>query len=229
MENLGKKALATEWTDRFRTLMEERGYTMKALSLSAGLNESFVRDMLNRKRQPGVDKLTRLLDVLGVTFAEFMESSRAEMAGAVPLMGYVGAGAEVNPEFEQIPPEGLDQIHVPFPMPADMIAFQVRGDSMLPQFRDGAVLIVYREQRRSLESFYGEEAAVRTSDGRRFIKTIFRGQKAGRVNLVSWNAQPIENVHLSWIGEIFSVFPAKTLRRVSQQGGIQGQLRLKSR
>jgi transcriptional regulator with XRE-family HTH domain len=218
-----------EWADRFRALMEERGYTMKSLSLAAGLNESFVRDMLNRQRQPGVDRLTRLLAVMGVTFTEFMGGEeKGDGTRSVPLMGYVGAGAEVEPDFEQVPNEGLEQIPVPFDLPSEMIAFQVRGDSMMPQFRDGAVLIVYREQRRSLESFYGEEAAVRTSDGRRYIKTIIRGNKAGFVNLISWNAQPIENVHLAWVGEIFSVFPAKTLRRVAKQGGIQGHFRLKT-
>ncbi|MGB3536822.1 MAG: LexA family transcriptional regulator [Mesorhizobium sp.] len=217
-----------EWEVRFRTLMEDRGYTMKSLSLAAGLNESFVRDMLNRKRQPGIDKLTRLLAAMGVSVSEFMNEGRPNDTRAVPLMGFIGAGAEVEPDFEQVPPEGLDQIQVPFALPSDMIAFQVRGDSMMPQFRDGAVLIVYREQRRSLESFYGEEAAVRTSDGRRFIKTVIRGNQAGRVNLISWNAQPIENVHLTWVGEIFSVFPARSLRHVAKQGGVQGSLRLKS-
>ncbi|WP_238395196.1 S24 family peptidase, partial [Streptococcus suis] len=71
------------------------------------------------------------------------------MPSLVPLMGYVGAGAEVEPDFEQVPEEGMEQIEVPFPLPADMIALQVRGDSMLPQFRNGVIIIVYREQRRS--------------------------------------------------------------------------------
>lgn len=218
-----------DWESRFRERMEAQGYNMKSLSLAAGLNESFVRDMLQRKRRPSLDKFSRLVAILGTTVAEVMgEELAADGARMVPLMGFVGAGAEVEPDFEQVPEDGLEQIPVPFALPADMIAFQVRGSSMLPQFRDGAVLIVYREQRRSTESFYGEEAAVRTSDGRRFIKTIFRGNQKDRVNLMSWNAQPIENVHLAWVGEIFTVFPPKSLHRVAKQGGIQGNLRLKS-
>lgn len=145
----------------------------------------------------------------------------------IPIVGYLGAGAEVEPEFEQVPPEGLDQIDIPFPLPADMIAFTVRGDSMLPVFKDGHVIVVYREQKKPIEAFYGEEAAVRTADGRRFIKTIMRGQD-GTVNLFSWNAQPIENVKLEWIGEIFGTFPRSSLGRVGRQGGIQGRLALNS-
>lgn len=148
-----------------------------------------------------------------------------ETESEVPLMGYIGAGAQIEPEFEQVPPEGLDQIWVPFPMPAEMIAFGVKGDSMLPVYKDGAVIICYKERKRPIEAFYGEDAAVRTSDGRRFLKTIMRG--AGKsVSLFSWNAAPIENVSLEWIGEIFAVLPPRALKKVDKQGGIQGSLPL---
>lgn len=145
----------------------------------------------------------------------------------VSLVGFVGAGAQVEPDFEQVPPEGLETIDVPFDLPEEMLAFGVRGDSMLPAFKSGSVIVVYKEQQRPLEQFFGEEAAVRTSDGRRFIKTIMRGQ-GGLVNLLSWNAAPIENVHLDWIGEIFAVIPPLALKKVSRQGGIQGRLPLKT-
>lgn len=98
---------------------------------------------------------------------------------------------------------------------------------MLPAFKDGNIIVVYREQKRALESFYGEEAAVRTADGRRFIKTIMRGAD-GTVSLLSFNAEPIENVRLEWVGEIFGTFPQSSLRRVARQGGVQGQLRLRA-
>jgi phage repressor protein C with HTH and peptisase S24 domain len=143
-------------------------------------------------------------------------------------MGYLGAGAEVEPDYEQVPPEGLEHITIPFPLPDDMIAFKVRGVSMLPVFKPDAIIIVHRDQKKPLESFYGEEAAVRTSDGRRFIKTITRGTSNGTVNLMSWNdPAPIENVRLEWIGEIFAVLPPAAIRKIERNGGIQGQLRLK--
>lgn len=145
----------------------------------------------------------------------------------VPVMGFLGAGAVVEPDYEQVPEEGLDTVDLPFPLPAEMIAFRVRGDSMLPAYKDGHIIVVYKEPTKPVEAFFGEEAAVLTSDGRRFIKTIMRGQ-GGTVNLYSWNAQPIENVALAWIGEIFAAFPQSAVRRTGRQGGIQGQLRLKS-
>lgn len=123
----------------------------------------------------------------------------------VPLMGYIGAGAKIKPDIGQIPADGFGVIEVPFQMPADMMAFRVRGDGMLPVYQDGNVVFVYKYQRKPFEEFYGENAVVCTDSGERFIKTITRG--AGGANLISWNAKVIENVKLKWIGEIFAVFP----------------------
>lgn len=205
-------------------IREEQGISQVDLAERIGLHVTNLNKLERGKSKPTTARLEQIARELGVTLADLITDSEPAV---VPLMGYVGAGAEVEPDFEQVPEEGLEQIVVPFPLPADMIALQVKGDSMLPQFRDGMVLIVYREQRRAVESFYGEEAAVRTADGRRFIKTILRGSRGG-VNLISWNAPAIENVVLAWVGEIFTYFPSTAIRRVSKQGGIQGQLKLKT-
>lgn len=216
--------MSDEWAKRFREALKDSGHTMKSASIEAGLNDSFVRDMLERGRVPSIDKFQKLARVVGKTVSWLLgDEQQPQFSSMVPLMGFVGAGAEVEPEFEQIPPEGLDQIEVPFPLPPDMIALQVRGDSMLPVYKDGSIIIVHREQKRPLQAFYGREAAVRTSDGRRFIKTIMRGAKG--VNLISWNAQPIENVHLEWIGEIFAVFPPTSIRHLSNWTGIDAELK----
>ncbi|WP_295950375.1 XRE family transcriptional regulator [uncultured Bartonella sp.] len=128
----------------------------------------------------------------------------------VPLMGYVGAGGKIEPDFGEMSPDGLGVVEIPFSMPADMVAFRVRGDLMLPVYREGHIIIVYRNQTKPLEAFYGEEAVVQTNDGRRFIKTIMRGAEG--VNLISWNARPMEGVKLKWIGEIFAILPRQVLR-----------------
>lgn len=155
------------------------------------------------------DKITEIYNAI-TGKSEITRNTQSLSKSYVPLMGYVGAGGKIEPDFGEMSPDGLGVIEIPFSMPADMVAFRVRGDLMLPVYREGHIIIVYRNQTKPLEAFYGEEAVVQTSDGRRFIKTIMRG--ADGVNLVSWNATPIEGVKLEWIGEIFAIFPRQALR-----------------
>jgi repressor LexA len=133
---------------------------------------------------------------------------------SVPIMGRVGAGAIIEPEHEQVPPEGLGEIELPFPISEETIAFEVAGDSMLPKYENGDIIVVFREQRHPVSSFYGEEAAVRLKTGERYLKTIERGKSATLVNLTSFNAKPINGVKLEWIGEICVTLPRGQIDRL---------------
>jgi repressor LexA len=133
---------------------------------------------------------------------------------SVPIMGRIGAGAIIEPEHEQVPPEGLGEIELPFPIDEEVVAFEVSGDSMLPKYENGDVIVVYREQRHPISSFYGEEAAVRLKTGERYLKTIERGKSATLINLTSFNAKPIVGVKLEWIGEICVTLPRGQIERL---------------
>lgn len=208
--------------NKLKMLRDERGWTHEKAAEEMGVSRSQFIKLERGERRLTADYINQAAKAFGVRPSDILEDSDES---TVPLMGYIGAGSEIMPEFEQIPPEGLEQIHVPFPLPADMIALEVRGDSMLPVYKDGHVLIVYKDQKRPLSAFFGEEAAVRTSDGRRFLKTIMKGSN-GLVTLMSFNAAPIENVGLEWIGEIFAAIPRLQVKRVERMGGIQGRLGL---
>lgn len=214
--------------DRLRKSRVAAGFpsaTKAAEAIGAGI--STYRAHENGQNNFSPEEAERYAKRFGVTAAFLLTGAVDKLRPrSIPVMGYLGAGSEVEPDYEQVPPEGLETVELPFFLNEDLIAFRVKGISMLPYYKPDTVIIVYREQRRPLNAFYGEEAAVRTSDGRRFIKTIMRGERG--VNLISWNAQPIENVHLEWIGEIFATLPASSVRKVERAGGLQGQLRLRS-
>jgi repressor LexA len=133
---------------------------------------------------------------------------------SVPIVGRVGAGAVIEPEHEQVPPEGLGEVELPFPIAEETVAFEVAGDSMLPKYENGDIIVVYRDQRHPVSSFYGEEAAVRLKTGERYLKTIERGKSAVMVNLTSFNAKPINGVKLDWIGEICVTLPRGQIDRL---------------
>jgi repressor LexA len=141
----------------------------------------------------------------------------------VPVMGRVGAGATIEPEYEQVPPEGLGEVELPFPCYDDTIAFEVTGDSMLPKYENGDVIVVYKDQRHPISAFYGEEAVVRLKTGERYLKTIEKGKSPSQVNLVSFNAKAINGVKPEWIGEIFLTLPRGQIQRMRAKAAKRGK------
>ena len=212
--------------DDFRKdLVEERAFRLRNARIAAGFkfastaatqnrwNQSTYRSHENGTRPidaEDAERYARGFSKTGPKVAgiEIMYGPRDDHTEApahpnsVPVMGLIGAGALIDPGFEQTPPDGIYQIQLPFPVPDGLIAFQVDGESMMPYYDDGDVVVVWKEQRRNLESFFGELAAVMTSDGNRYLKKIQPGRSRSVVNLHSFNAKPIENVKLVWIGEV---------------------------
>jgi hypothetical protein len=149
--------------------------------------------------------LMALAPVLKTTAAWLLEGVGDPASGnLVRVVGRIGAGAEIHPEFEQISPESLYEIEVPFPVSTDAVAFQVEGDSMWPRYDPGDVIICWH-QGTDAEEVIGWEAAVRTADGKRYLKRIQRGAASGTFDLESHNAAPIRGVRIEWAAEIKGV------------------------
>lgn len=181
-----------------KAALDRPGKSKGGLAQAMGVGNSAITALLKGERQIKAHEVPMIAEYLGLY--------------SIPVMGFVGAGAAIDPDFEQVPPEGLRTVDLPFPLPGDMIAFEVRGDSMLPRYDEGDVIVVWKEARRPLDSYYGEEVAVRTSTGRRYLKTVTRG-KGRTVTLTSFNAKTIENVKLAWIGEIYLTIRARQFKK----------------
>jgi repressor LexA len=181
--------------------LERTGKTKTALAKYLGLRNSAITEILGGDRMIKADEVPRLV--------EFLELDR------VPIMGRIGAGGDIEPDYEQVVADELGTVKVPVWMPGDMVAFEVKGDSMMPRYDTGDVIVVWAEQKRATESFFGEEVAVRTRNGKRYLKTIIQGKTRSVATLTSWNAKPIENVKLEWIGEIYVVIRAGQLARIA--------------
>jgi repressor LexA len=180
--------------------LERTGKSKGGLAEAMGVRAGAVSEILSGIRLIKASEIDAIVEYLELNL--------------IPVMGRVGAGASIEPEYEQVPPEGLGEVELPFPIWEETIAFEVSGDSMLPKYENGDVIVVYREQRHPLSSFYGEEAAVRLKSGERYLKTIERGNSTGVVNLKSFNAKPINGVKLEWIGEIALTLPRGQIARL---------------
>lgn len=131
-----------------------------------------------------------------------------QIGGAAPVMGKIGAGALIDPDFDQSSSEGLYEVSLPFPATDDVIALVVDGESMAPKYDPGDIIVVRREQLRATNWYLGKLVAIRTEDGRRYLKKLFQGSVDGLYRLESLNADPIHNVSVQWVGEIFAIVPA---------------------
>ncbi|MGH6838176.1 MAG: S24 family peptidase [Methylocella sp.] len=157
------------------------------------------RAVKNKERR-GIttETLMALAPVLQTTAAWLLEGVGDPASGnRVRVVGRIGAGAEITPGLEQISPESLYDIEVPFPVSADAIAFEVEGNSMWPRYDPGDVIICGRQDK-NVEEVIGWEAAVGTADGKRYLKRIQRGAAIGTFDLEGHNAAPIRGVRIEW-------------------------------
>src|ERR1700756_4883673 len=180
--------------------LEKTGKSKGGLAKIMGVRAGAVSEILSGIRLIKASEIGPITEYLELNF--------------VPIMGRVGAGAVIEPDYEQVPPDGIGEIELPFPIAEETVAFEVSGDSMLPKYENGDVIVVYKDQRHPLSSFFGEEAAVRLKSGERYLKTIERGKGTNQVNLTSFNAKAINGVKLDWIGEICLTLPRAQIGRL---------------
>jgi len=203
--------------NRIETRLAVLGLSANAASLAARKPDA-IRNLKRAvksgdRRGITTETLSALAPVLKTTAAWLLSgASDVNPNTHVRVVGRIGAGAEILPDVEQIPPEGLYEIEVPFPIPETSIAFEVEGDSMWPRYDSGDVILCWREGA-DADEVIGWEAAVRTADGKRYLKRIRRGSAPGTFDLESHNAAPIRGVLLEWAAQIQAVVRTGQWRR----------------
>lgn len=178
--------------------MLAKGFSRRSLSGKAGLSQTAVRDVLERTTNPGIGTLYRIAEALQISFDQ--------IAGAeqVPLVGEIGAGGMVA-YFK----DDHETVTVPRPplAPGALVAFEVRGDSMLPKYEPGDVVYIRRDHEGVLPAYLGRYCAIHLADGGTYLKILSPGTQPERYTLRSLNAADMVDVEVVWASPVLFVMP----------------------
>lgn len=186
--------------ENLRRAMTRRGIKPTTLSLEVGRNRTLVKDLLEKSQDVQIGTLAKLAGALDVALADLLAAPR------VPIVGHIGAGGTIV--FEDL---GIDETVLRPPgISGTLVALVVRGDSMLPKYKDGDIIYIQRTHDGVLPDYLGEDCAVRLTSGETYIKQLMQGSEPGRFTLLSLNAPPMENVEVEWATLVRFVMPARS-------------------
>ena len=205
-------------------LAERHGLTASGLARRAGLdptsfNKSKRSGSDGRQRWPSTESLAKVLDATGSSLDDFMRLVRGErqsaesafpdgafppQAGSIPLLGFAQAGSGGFFDDGGFPAgQGWDVVDFPA-QPSDrpgVYALEVQGDSMMPLYRDGDILVVEP----GAQIRRGDRVVVRSREGEVMAKVLNR-QSAKSIELVSLNPEhpnrSFDLGEIDWIARI---------------------------
>lgn len=176
-------------------LAERRSLSASGLAKRAGLdstafNKSKRRSADGRPRWPSTESVSKVIEATGSSLEEFLALVNGRGLGGakapsrVPLIGFAQAGAGGFFDDAGFPVgQGFEMVELPASAKEGSYALQVQGDSMLPLYRDGDVLIV--EPGTAVRK--GDRVVVRTTKGEVMAKVLVKRAAEG-IELLSLNA-----------------------------------------
>jgi phage repressor protein C with HTH and peptisase S24 domain len=145
-----------------------------------------------RARWPSTESVAKALAATGVSIETFVSliSDSTGTAQAVPLIGFAEAGTGGYFDDGGFPVgKGWDEIAFPAVNDEHAYALEISGDSMLPAYRDGDVIIVSP----AAPVRRGDRVVVKTKSGEVMVKELKR-QTAKQVELKSLNPEHPDRV-----------------------------------
>lgn len=124
----------------------------------------------------------------------------------VPVIMYLGAGAELYPVDDHAQGRGLEIVEPPPGVREDCVAARIRGESMHP-LRDGWLVFWIKKHDGVPESCIGQLCVCQVKDGPTLLKDLHLGSKDGLYTLTSWNAPPRADVVLEWASPVIDIRP----------------------
>lgn len=174
-------------------LAAKHGLSASGLAKAAGLdpttfNKSKRLTPEGRERWPSTESVAKVLMATNESLDDFVAlvgAPRPRSGATIPLLGFAKAGQGGYFDDSGHPAgTGWDEVELPVMDREGIYALEVSGDSMLPLYRDGDVVIVSTDEpvRR------GDRVVVRTGEGEVMAK-ILKRETAKTIELQSLNVE----------------------------------------
>jgi phage repressor protein C with HTH and peptisase S24 domain len=192
-------------------LARRHGLSASGLARLAGLdatafNRSKRVSKDGRERWPSTESIAKVLAATGESADQFLTQGgthrQTPPRATVPLLGLARAGSGGFFDSAGFPAgQGWDEVQLPAAGEDGTYALEVAGDSMLPLYRDGDIIIVSP----TAQPRRGDRVVVRTREGEVLVKILHR-QTARTLDLHSLNTEhpprTIELKDIQGIGRI---------------------------
>jgi len=194
------------------TIADRYGFSASGLAKKSGLdptsfNPSKRHGPDGRPRWPTTESIARVLDASGASVEEFMDllsgrKGQAPKRRQIPLIGLAQAGKGGFFDDSGFPVgASWDEIDAPGVVDPNAYALEIAGDSMLPVYREGDIVIVSP----STSVRKGDRVIAKTRDGQVMAKILQR-QTSRTVELASFNpaheSKTYEMKEIDWIARI---------------------------
>lgn len=189
-------------------VMKERDWTGAEMARRAGVYPSTIHRFIRgaSKSIPSTTTLSKIALAAGMPAPTFSDGNHSQTRATVPLIGYVGGGAEVHPINDHPAGHGFDDVEMPPGEFGDLVAVVVSGDSMMPLYHEGDI-IYFRPVERGVDEAQclNRPCIVKIHEGPTLVKVPIRGSSPKHYTLMSYAGSPRENQRLDWASKVLWV------------------------
>lgn len=165
--------------------LRELGKKQIGLANALGVEHPRISEMVKGKRGLKSDEVQIFADFLEMPVSEVLVAFSSDTAppenSGVPLVGKVGAGAEIN----FINSDTLGMAEAPKDAKPNTVAVEVDGDSMFPAYEHGELL--YYSSNLPPQELVNRKCVVQLTNGKIFVKILRPSSETNLWNLESVN------------------------------------------
>lgn len=186
--------------NNLKALREAREWTQEQAAAAMRTTRNQYAKLEGGSRQLSPKWIDRAAEAYGIDAGEIVTSRR----DVIPIVGYVGAGAESHFYAENHP------LHEEAPAPTDAtedtVALIIRGDSLGSFFEDW--LVIYDDVKRPVtRDLVGKLCVVGLPNGQVLVKKIKAGKSRGLFHLFGQFGDPILDTPIDWAAKVKDMRP----------------------